>query len=118
MIPSGSVSSTSCIRGGTPSGDTMYQMPKHIIPCNIKQEYMISDLPFPLADSGEYIKRWHKDFIPSLLAWAGAHEDPFRVKSELFTAVPHIWECVFCGIRLYNDVNSLITVVKVVSHME
>ena len=118
MIPSGSVSSTSRIRGGTPSGDTARRMPEHIIPRNIKQEYMISDLPFPLADSGEYIKRWHKDFVPSLLAWAGAHGDPFRVKSELFTAVPHIWERIFCGIRLYDDVNSLITVVKVVSRME
>jgi len=48
--------------------------------------------------------------------WAGAHEDPFRVRSELFTAVPHIWKHVFCDIRLHN--NDLVTLVKVVSHIK
>ena len=114
MTPSGSVSSTSRTRGGTPSG-YITRMPEHI-PGNIKQDYTISDLPLPLADGGAYIEKWHKDFVPSLLTWAGAHEDPFRVRSELFTAVPHIWERVFCDVRLHN--NDLVTLVKVVSCME
>ena len=79
----------------------------------IKQIYKVIELPFPEHEGSIYFTTWSKCFVPSLLTWAGAQEDPFRVNSELYTAVPHIWKRIFPNITLMND--DLLTLVKVVS---
>lgn len=80
---------------------------------SLKQKYKLADLPLP--EDAAYFETWRKTFMPSLLAWAGAHGDPFRISSELYTAVPHIWERVFPRLPLLDC--DLLTVVKVVSRI-
>jgi len=84
------------------------------LPRSIKQKYKVIDLPLP--ENSAYFEKWRNNFIPSLLAWAGAHKDPFSVNNELYTAVPHIWDRVFPRLIL-TDID-LLTVVKVVSHIK
>jgi len=88
------------------------RVPEHS-PRSLKQKYKVADLPLP--EDAAYFENWRKTFMPSLLAWAGAHGDPFRVSSELYTAVPHIWERVFPRLPLLDC--DLLTVVKVVSRI-
>ena len=98
--------------GGTPSSGKP-RVPEHF-PRRFKQKYKVIDLPLP--ENSAYFEKWRKSFVPSLLAWAGANEDPFKVNNELYSAVPHIWKRVFPGLKL-ADID-LLTVVKVVSRME
>jgi hypothetical protein len=76
-----------------------------------KTRYTVSDLPLPRG--GKHLQIWKKAFIPSLFAWAGAHEDPFVVNGELPDVVTDIWSRVFPGVTLEED--SIVNVVKVVS---
>jgi hypothetical protein len=115
-----SIASSSAVGSTLSRGGDTIRPPEHTRH-GIKQIYKIIELPFPefpcpeLADF-PYFEMWYKSFVPSLLTWAGAHEDPFRANSELYTAVPHIWERVFPRITLLNY--DLFTLVKVVSGAE
>lgn len=93
------------------------RVPEHFPFRPLKQDYEVSDLPFP-EGSRAHIEAWNIEFVPSLLAWAGAHADPFRVNSELYSVVTHIWGRVFPGIALPDNDNNLLTLVKVVGHIE
>jgi hypothetical protein len=44
-----------------------------------------------------------RDFIPLLIAWAGAKEDPFNVQNGLYAAVTNIWSQIFPRIVLNGD---------------
>jgi hypothetical protein len=88
------------------------RVPEHAPFRSIKQNYQLSDLL--REGSGEQIEAWNNVFVPSLLAWAGAHTDPFRVNSELYSVVVPIWERVFPDISLFDDETTLIVLVKVV----
>jgi len=91
------------------SGDIV-RMPK-CVPCGRKPQYTVSDLPLP--QGGRNAQNWKKAFLPSLLAWAGAHEDPFRLNGELYDVVTEIWSTVFPGVLLEeNDVTNLVKVVS------
>jgi hypothetical protein len=78
---------------------------------NSKSRYAVSDLPFPRG--GKHVKIWRRSFVPLLLAWAGAHENPFGVNNELCDVVTDVWLRVFPGITLGDsDINILIKVVS------
>ena len=96
----------------TPLRDLAPRKLEHF-PRTLKQHYELSDLDL---QGGDHIKTWKTSFIPSLLAWAGACDDPFKVSSELFTAVGQIWERTFPAIALLDD--KLLALVKVVSRMD
>ncbi len=99
----------------TPSGE-ITRMPEYAqVPHGIKQGYKFSDLPLPEDRDGGKLGAWNEKFVPSLLSWVGAHEDPFTVNSELYDVVTHIWDRIFPDITLLNK--DLRTLVKVVSHM-
>jgi len=110
-IPASSIASSSTGGTSTLSSDTI-RPPEHNRR-GIKQIYKVIELPFPEIEDSPYFTTWSKCFVPSLLTWAGAHEDPFRANSELYAVVPHIWKRVFPGITLMNG--DLFTLVKVVS---
>src|SRR5260221_1590705 len=69
-----------------------------------KSRYTVSDLPFPRG--GGHVQIWRRSFVPLLLAWAGAHENPFGVNGELCDVVTDIWLRVFPSITLGDsDIN-------------
>ena len=111
MKPPGSASVASSTVGGMPSGSTMRVLEQ--ITRGIKQIYKVIELPFP--EDSSYFDKWARIFMPSLLAWAGTHEDPFRLSGELYLVVPQIWKRVFPRISL--NITESLTLVKVVSHM-
>lgn len=85
-------------------------MPKRV-PCGRKPRYTVSDLPLP--QGGKNAQSWKKAFLPSLLAWAGVHKDPFGLNGELYNVVTQIWLAVFPGVTLEeNDVTNLVKVVS------
>lgn len=69
-----------------------------------KPRYTQADLPFPHGLSGEEgINRWRSSFIPSLLSWAGAQDDPFGTNCRLEmnpSELVNIWERVYPGSTL------------------
>ena len=99
--------------GSAPLRDIAPRKAEHF-PHKLKQRrgYDLSDLPLR---GGDHIKTWNTNFVPMLVAWAGANDDPFKLNSELFTAVPHIWERTFPTIALPE--NKLLALIKVVSRM-
>jgi len=100
---------TGCSITSSTSGDIV-RMPKRV-PCGRKPRYTVSDLPLP--QGGRNAQNWKKAFLPSLLAWAGAHEDPFGLNGELYDVVTEIWSTVFPGVPLEeNDVTNLVKVVS------
>ena len=46
---------------------------------------------------------WGRDFVPLLIAWAGAKEDPFSIKNGLYAAVANIWSQIFPRVVLNGD---------------
>jgi hypothetical protein len=92
--------------------DIALPKPEHF-PRGLKQHYKLSDLHL---QGGNHIKTWKTSFVPSLLAWAGAHDNPFKANTELYVAVGHIWGCTFPAIMLLDD--KLLALVKVVSHID
>ena len=76
-----------------------------------KQGYTVADLPWPRG--GQYKKFWRRSFVKLLLAWAGAHEDPFRVNGDLYDVAPNMWKYIFPQIPLGDS--DIIILVKVVS---
>jgi hypothetical protein len=100
----GDLGLTQCLAGA--------RVPEHGPFRSLKQNYRLSDL---LGEGGRgQVEAWNNGFVPSLLAWAGAHTDPFRVNSELYHVVVPIWERVFPDVSLFDDDNTLVTLVKVV----
>jgi len=91
------------------SSDTVC-MPKRVRHSQ-KPQYTVSDLPFP--QGGRHVQNWKKTFLPLLLAWAGAHKDPFRLNGELYNVVMDIWAQVFPSITL--EENDIVILVKVVT---
>lgn len=94
------------------SGDTV-RMPKSVRHSRNarKPRFTISDLPFPRG--GRHVQNWKKTFLPLLLAWAGAHEDPFGLNGELYDVVTDIWARVFPSVTL--EENDIVILVKVVT---
>jgi hypothetical protein len=68
-----------------------------------KLRYTQADLPFPRDRNsdgqGDYLNRWRTSFLPSLLSWAGAQDDPFRTNCRLSMSfcseVAKIWARVY-----------------------
>lgn len=75
-----------------------------------KRRYTVPDLPFPRG--GGHKQTWRRSFVPSLLAWAGAQEDPFGVNGDLYDAVDELWSRIYPQITLEDD--AIMVVVKVV----
>jgi hypothetical protein len=69
-------------------------------------------LPFfpPITGNHGCYRIWHSHFIPELLAWAGAQENPFDVHSGIHTEVTRIWECLYPSVRLSDDLNTILTI--------
>ena len=59
-----------------------------------------------------YMGPWRRDFVPALIAWAGAHENPFRLNDDLHHVAMDIWSRVFPGDALQDD--DITVLVKVV----
>jgi hypothetical protein len=59
------------------------------------------------GQGGDYLHQWRTSFIPSLLSWAGAQDDPFgtncRLAMNLSDEVVNIWERVYPGSKLDDD---------------
>lgn len=87
------------------------RMPKRVHHSGSKRRYTVSDLSLPRG--GGHI--WRRSFVPLLLAWAGAHEDPFGANSDLYDVVTDIWSRVFPRITL--GVDDTMVLVKVVRHL-
>jgi hypothetical protein len=62
-----------------------------------------------MGNCGGY-RIWQSHFIPKLLAWARAQENPFDVYSGIHTEVNHIWECLYLSIPLSDDFNITLTI--------
>jgi hypothetical protein len=74
-----------------------------------------ADLPFPRdrdsgGQCGDCILRWRTVFLPSLLSWAGAQDDPFGTNCRLTmslsgfsTEVADLWARVYPESRLDDD---------------
>lgn len=52
---------------------------------------------------GKFDEIWGRDFIPLLIAWAEAREDPFSVRNGLYAAVFNIWSQIFPRVMLDGD---------------
>lgn len=85
-------------------------MPKRV-PHSRKPRYSVSDLPLPRG--GGHVQAWKRVFLPSLLAWAGAHEDPFGVNGDLYDVITDIWSGVFPSVTL--EQSDIVILQKVVS---
>jgi hypothetical protein len=77
-----------------------------------KLRYTQADLPFPRdrdsdGQGGDYLLRWRTSFLPSLLSWAGAQDDPFgtncRLSMNFATEVANIWARVYPESTLDDD---------------
>ena len=103
-------SSTTSRSSDLNTGGDIVRMPKRV-PHGRKPRYTVSDLPLPRG--GGHVQIWRRAFLPSLLTWAGAQEDPFGVNGELYDVVTDIWLHTFPGITLKeNDVTNLVKVVS------
>jgi len=92
------------------TGGDIVRMPKRVSHGR-KSRYTVSDLPLPRG--GGHVQLWKRAFLPSLLTWAGAQEDPFGVNGELYDVVTDIWLHTFPGITLgESDVTNLVKVVS------
>jgi len=86
----------------------------------LKMRYTQVDLPFPPVHVIECLYRWRTSFLPSLLSWAGAQDDPFGTNCRLAAVsfseeVVKIWERVYPDIPLLDDSdNSTLIVLCVV----
>lgn len=94
------------------SGDIVC-MPKSIRRLGRKQRYTVADLPLPRG--GGHKQTWRRSFVPLLLSWAGAHEDPFATNGDLHDVVTEIWMDVFPRVGL--EVDNIMVLVKVVSQI-
>lgn len=63
-----------------------------------KKRHGISDLPF--AHWNVDSRKWRIQFVPSLLAWAGAQGDPFGTNSQMVDEVAVIWQRIYPAIVL------------------
>ena len=84
-----------------------------------KMRYTQADLPFPPTRIIECLFRWQTSFLPSLISWAGAQDDPFGTNSRLAAAsfseeVVKIWECIFPDIPLDDSDDNTLIVLGVV----
>ncbi|KAH9955567.1 hypothetical protein BC827DRAFT_871237 [Russula dissimulans] len=48
----------------------------------------------------QYSHGWGKDFVPYLLSWAGAQDDPFGTNGQMDTALLAIWEPVYPEVKI------------------
>ena len=65
-----------------------------------RKKYAVSDLPFAHWDIDSH--KWHNQFVPSLLAWAGTQGDPFGTNSQMVGEVATLWQRLYPAIIL-ND---------------
>ena len=102
-------SSMTSRRSNLNTGGDIVRVPKRV-PHGRKARYTVSDLPLPRG--GGHVQIWKRAFLPSLLTWAGAQEDPFGVNGELYDVVTDIWLHTFPGLTLEeNDITNLVKVV-------
>jgi hypothetical protein len=82
-----------------------------------KQRFRQADLPFPRDRdlgglNGDYIYRWRSSFLPSLLSWAGAQDDPFgtncRLSMNFSVEVTNIWARVYPESILDEDERQIV----------
>lgn len=79
------------VLGGTPPPDEDQKRAR-------KPRYSITDLPFP-EDSSVYIIVWRKNYVPSLISWAGTLEDPFGTNCQMEDQVIKLWKEIFPNIH-------------------
>ena len=77
-----------------------------------KLRYTQADLPFPRdcdsdGQGGNYLYQWRTSFLPSLLSWARAQDDPFGTNCQLSMTfskeVANIWARVYPESTLDDD---------------
>ena len=76
-------------------------------------KYVLVDLPIP--HNRVYTDKWHKQFVPNLLAWAGSLEDPFGTNGQLTCGeIVNLWNKVFPEVVLGHGSKDLAIVQSVV----
>jgi hypothetical protein len=58
-----------------------------------REKVTLSDLPYQQNKAN--IQAWHNAFVPALLRWAGAQEDPFGTNSKITEVVHTLWGRIF-----------------------
>jgi len=58
-----------------------------------KEKVTLGDLPY--EQNKKNVQTWRNIFVPALLRWAGAQEDPFGTNSLIKEIVPHMWGSIF-----------------------
>jgi len=71
------------------------------------------DQDLPLLWGRKLSEAWRRHFIPSLIAWAGAQENPLVISGDLDDVVADIWSQIFP--RVVLDCDDIAILVKVVS---
>jgi len=58
----------------------------------------VLDLPLPRGGQGSV--DWNERFVPSLLSWAGSHEDPFGTNGQMDAEITSLWLQIYPGRKL------------------
>lgn len=97
------ISPPSQASSGSSTADSKRHLPK--------PRYTQANLPFPYecytdGQGGDCLLRWQSYFIPALLSWARAQDDPFGMNGHLVNfldKVSNIWEHIYLESRLDDD---------------
>ena len=82
-----------------------------------KPRYTVSNLPFPTGSS-IYPTIWRKNYVPSLISWAGSLGDPFGTNCHMADQVIELWGQIFPSLpALKKDTPNHIIVLAVVRRL-
>jgi len=96
--------SSSSTAGGTASnGQNSESARTRNTKLRISKAYLPAVFPLCL-ERAEYVRRYDKIFVPCLLSWAGAQDDPFGTNGKLNTDVlSQLCQCIYPGVEIEPD---------------
>ena len=84
-----------------------------------RAKFSVNDLPFPSDGRSEYQKDWRIHFRSTIINWAGASKDVYKVNMKLSADIVYeIWELIYLDFELDDDTKeeSLKGILSLVCH--